>query len=215
MTIPSKVLDIRNLTESTYVLRLEKNDLPFKAGQYMVLQAGRHHRAREYSIYSPEDAPYIDLLIREVENGDISRELRHLKIGSTLEIKGIFGFFVLRDQPAQANHLTFIATSTGISPFHSIIQSNPGLHYDLIHGVRFEYEAYDAADYPADCYHLCTSREKGKNFHGHVTQYLKEKGIRKDSVYYLCGNSAMIHEVTDLLEENGIPPKNIRTEVFF
>jgi len=215
MTISSKVLDIRNLTESTYVLRLEKNDLPFKAGQYLVLQAGGNHRAREYSIYSPEDAPYFDLLIREVENGDISRELRHLKIGSTLEIKGIFGFFVLRDQPAQANHPTFIATGTGISPFHSIIQSNPGLHYDLIHGVRYANEAYDAADYPADCYHLCTSREKGKNFYGHVTQYLQEKGIRKDSVYYLCGNSAMIYEVTDLLEQNGIPPEHIRTEVFF
>lgn len=215
MTIPSKVLDIKNLTESTYVLRLEKNDLQFKAGQYIVLQAGGHHRAREYSIYSPEDAPYLDLLIREIENGDISRELRHLKIGSTLEIKGIFGFFVLRDLPAQANHPTFIATGTGISPFHSIIQSNPGIHFDLIHGVRYAYEAYDASDYPADCYHLCTSREKGENFHGHLTQYLQEKGIRKDSVYYLCGNSAMIHEVTDLLEQNGIPPENIRTEVFF
>lgn len=215
MAIPSKVLDIRNLTESTYVLRLEKKDLQFTAGQYLVLQAGGHHRAREYSIYSPEDAPYLDLLIREVENGDISRELRNVKIGTTLEISGIFGFFVLRDVPSQPNHFTFVATGTGISPFHSIIRSNPGLHYDLIQGVRYENEAYDAADYPANCYHLCTSREKGGNFHGRVTQFLKEKGIRKDSVFYLCGNSAMIHEVTDLLEKNGIPPENIRTEVFF
>ena len=215
MAIDSKVLDIRNLTESTYILRLERIALQFKAGQYLVLQAGGHQRAREYSIYSPEKAPYIDLLIREVENGDISRELRHLKIGSTLAIKGIFGFFVLRDQPAHTNHYTFLATGTGISPFHSIIQSNPGLHFDLIHGVRYECEAYDAADYPADCYHLCTSCKTGENFHGHVTQYLQEKGIRKDSVYYLCGNSAMIHEVTDLLEQNGIPLENIRTEVFF
>jgi ferredoxin/flavodoxin---NADP+ reductase len=215
MAIASKVLDIRNLTESTYVLRLEKNGLQFKAGQYLVLQAGGHQWEREYSIYSPEEAPWIDLLIKEVESGDISKELKHLEIGSSLEIKGIFGFFVLRDQPSLPNHYTFVATGTGISPFHSIIRSNPGIQFDLVHGVRYGYETYDSSDYPADRYHLCTSRENGSHFHGHVTQYLRGKGIRKDSVYYLCGNSAMISEVTDLLEQNGILPENIRTEVFF
>ncbi len=211
----SKVLDIRNLQESTYVLRLEKKDLRFKAGQYLVLQAGGRNSAREYSVYSPEHAPWIDLLIKEVNNGEVSKELKRLEIGTEVEIKGIYGFFVLRDQPSPTNHYTFVATGTGISPFHSIIQSNPGLHFDVIHGVRYCQEAYDAADYPAGSYHLCTSREKGNNFYGHVTQYLLENGVRKDSIYYLCGNSAMINEVTDLLEQNGIPPENIRTEVFF
>ena len=212
----SKILGISNLTESTYILKLEKANFEFKAGQYLVLNVPGEYKAREYSIYSPEEAPTIDLLIKEVDKGEVSRELKYMKIGTKVEITGPFGFFVLRDTlPAETRHYTFIATGTGISPFHSIIQSNPGLDYDVVHGVRHGYEAYDSSDYEEDRYHLCTSREHGENFYGRVTQYLRNKGIRKDSIFYICGNSGMVNEVTEFLENQGITPENIRTEVFF
>lgn len=211
-----KVLDIRNLTESTYVLRLEKNDFEFKAGQYLVLNIPGENNAREYSIYSPDNVPYIDLLIKEVTDGDVSVKLKTLRVGTKLEISGPFGFFVLRENDQKENrHFTFVATGTGISPFRSMILSNPGLNFELIHGVKYIEEAYDATDYPADCYKVCTSRDTGGVFHGRVTQYLKEKGIRSDSVYYICGNSGMVNQVAGYLEINGIRPENIRTEVFF
>jgi len=212
----SKILEIRNLTESTYVLRLEKSDFVFKAGQYLVLNVPGENKAREYSIYSPEDAPCIDLLIKEVDKGEISKELKYLKVGTKVEITGPFGFFLLRDnEQIKHSHFTFIATGTGIAPFHSIILSNPGLNYEVIHGVRHGYEAYDSSDYPEDCYNLCTSREHGVYNFGRVTHYLKDKGINKDSIYYICGNSGMVNDVTEILEKNGIIPENIRTEVFF
>ncbi len=212
----SKVLGVKNLTESTYIISLERGDFNFKAGQYLVLKVTGENKAREYSIYSPEDSPAIDLLIKEVDNGEVSKELKYMPIGTNVELTGPFGFFVLReDKNGLNNHYTFIATGTGISPFHSIILSNPDLNYEIIHGVRNGYEAYDSSDYQEDNYHLCTSREQSGNFHGRVTQYLTEKGIRKDSIYYICGNSAMVNEVTDLLEQNGIKPENIRTEIFF
>jgi len=212
----SKILGINNLTESTYILKLEKVNFEFKAGQYLVLNVPGEYKAREYSIYSPEEAPTIDLLIKEVDNGEVSRELKYMKIGTKVEITGPFGFFVLRDfAPKENKHYTFIATGTGISPFHSIILSNPALDYDVIHGVRHGYEAYNSSDYQEERYHVCTSREHGENFYGRVTQYLTEKGIRKDSIYYICGNSGMVSEVTEMLEQNGITPENIRTEVFF
>ena len=212
----SKILEIRNLTESTYVLRLEKSDFQFKAGQYLVLNVPGENKAREYSIYSPEAAPYIDLLIKEVDKGEISRELKYLKVGTKVEITGPFGFFVLRDnEPTKNNHFTFIATGTGIAPFHSIILSNATINYELIHGVRHGYEAYDSSDYPEDRYTLCTSREHGENFYGHVTQYLKKNGVTKDSIYYICGNSGMVNDVTEYLKQKGITLENIRTEVYF
>ena len=212
----SKILDIKNLTESTYVLKLEKSNFEFRAGQYLVLNVPGEYKAREYSIYSPEDAPYIDLLIKEVENGEISKELKYMKIGTKVEITGPFGFFVLRDNKQNdTSHFTFVATGTGISPFHSIILSNPDLDYRMIHGVKYSREGYNSTDYPTDRYTLCTSRDKGGNFFGRVTQFLKVNGIRKDSVYYICGNSGMVNEVTEYLEQNGITPENIRTEVFF
>jgi ferredoxin-NADP reductase len=212
----SKILAIRNLTESTYVLRLEKNDFEFKAGQYLILNVPGEYKSREYSIYSPEDAPYIDLLIKEVDEGEISKELKYLKIGMKVKITGPFGFFVLGDNESNKfDHFTFIATGTGIAPFHSIILSNPGLDYGVIHGVRHGYEAYDSGDYAEDRYILCTSREHGENYFGRVTHYLKEKGIREGSIYFICGNSGMVKDVTKYLRLNGISSENIRTEVFF
>jgi len=212
----SKILEIRNLTESTYVIRLEKSDFVFKAGQYLILNVPGENIAREYSIYSPEDSPYIDLLIKEVEQGEISKELKYLKIGTKVEITGPFGFFVLKDsQDNKIKHFTFVATGTGIAPFHSIILSNPDLDYEVIHGVRYDHEAYDPTNYAKDCYKLCASRGQGENYIGRVTQYLKEKKIRKDSIYYICGNSGMVNDVTRYLERHGISSENIRTEVFF
>jgi len=212
----SKILDIINLTDSTYLVRLEKNNFEFKAGQYLVLNIPGENMAREYSIYSKEDDNCIDLLIKEVTDGKISKELKYLKIGTKVELSGPFGFFILRDSELnQANHFTFVATGTGISPFHSMVLSNPKLDYEVIHGIKFNNEAYHASDYPAGSYKACTSQERGINFSGRVTQYLKEKGFRKDSIFYICGNSAMVNEVSGYLELKGVPPENIRTEVFF
>lgn len=212
----SKILDIINLTESTYIVRLEKNNFEFKAGQYLVLNIPGENMAREYSIYSKEDAPYIDLLIKEVTNGNLSKEIKYLKIGTKVEISGPFGFFILRDHELnQSNHFIFVATGTGISPFHSMVLSNPRLDFEVIHGIKYNIEAYDATDYPTDNYKACTSQERGVNFSGRVTNYLREKGVRKNSIYYICGNSGMVNEVSGYLELEGISPENIRTEVFF
>ncbi len=215
-TTRSKVLDIRNITNSTYVLRLEKNEFQFKAGQYLVLDIPGKFKAREYSIYNSENTPYLDLLIKEVNGGEVSIELKHLKIGTDVEITGPYGFFVLRDTPKlEEIKYTFIATGTGISPFHSIILSNPNLNYQIIHGVKTSDEAYDRSDYLSDRYTLCTTRDEGGDFYGRVTHYLQQMEILKDSVYYICGNSEMVNEVTEILEQNGITSKNIRTEIFF
>lgn len=212
----SKILDIINLTESTYIVKLEKNNFEFKAGQYLVLNIPGENMAREYSIYSAENGSTIDLLIKEVTDGKISKELKYLKTGTKVEISGPFGFFILRDSELnQTNHYTFVATGTGISPFHSMVLSNPLLDYEVIHGIRQDNEAYHATDYVADRYKACTSKDQGMNFHGRVTSYIKENGIRKDSIYYICGNSAMVNEVSGYLELKGIRPENIRTEVFF
>jgi NAD(P)H-flavin reductase len=212
----SKILDIINLTESTYIVRLEKNNFEFKAGQYLVLNIPGENMAREYSIYSEQNSPYIDLLIKEVTNGKLSKELKYIKIGTKVEISGPFGFFILRDRELnQGNHFTFVATGTGISPFHSMVLSNPNLDCEVIHGIKYDAETYDATDYPTDYYKACTSQERGVNFYGRVTNYLREKGVRKNSIYYICGNSEMVNEVSGYLELEGITSENIRTEVFF
>ncbi|HPR59969.1 MAG TPA: FAD-binding oxidoreductase [Prolixibacteraceae bacterium] len=214
--IQSKVLSVSNVTDSAYVLRLERNGFEFKAGQYLVLSIPGERKAREYSIYSSESDNYIELLIKEVDPGEMSRQLKYLKVGAKVEISGPFGYFILSNDAIVNNiPVVFVATGTGISPFRSIIRSNPELNYKVLHGVRYKTEAYHFTDYKSDRYQLCSSRENGIGYNGRVTDYIAENGVSKNALYYLCGNSAMINDVTDLLEEHGVLPDQIKTEVFF
>lgn len=214
--IKSKVLEIRNITESTYILKMEKNGFVFKAGQYLVLNVPGERKAREYSIYSSEHDEFIELLIKEVDPGELSRQLKYLKVGTMVEISGPFGYFILKDEVIENNQeVVFVATGTGISPFHSIIRSNLNLNYKIIHGVRYKYEAYEKEHYPDERFQLCSSRENGIGFKGRVTDFLKTQEVDCNALYYLCGNSAMVDEVIEYLEEKGLSSDNIKTEIFF
>lgn len=214
--IDVKVLDVILLDESTFVLRLERNGFQFKAGQYLVLSVPGERKAREYSIYSSEQDPYIELLIKEVNPGDVSKELRYIKKGSVLQISGPFGFFVLDERAlTQRKPVVFVATGTGISPFHSIVTSNPSIDYRIVHGIRNGNETFGKTDYLLSAYTSCTTRDSTGDFHGRVTDFLDQNEVNAEALYYLCGNSAMVDQVIDLLEMKGLPAENIKTEIFF
>ena len=62
---------------------------------------------------------------------------------------------------------------------------------------------------------LCTSRDQEGDFHGRVTDYLRQKEVNSDTLVYICGNCNMIYDVYDLLSSRGFPSGNIKTEVYF
>ena len=210
-----QVLEIEMLTPETFIIHLDRQQFSFKPGQYGVLRDPETGEGREYSIYSSDQDERLSFLVREVEDGEFSRYLRHLRSGSQIIVEGPRGFFILDDQALAGQPLLFIATGTGISPFHSFVKSYPNLNYHVLHGVHFADEAYGRQAFDTDRFCLCTSREEKGNFFGRVSYYLKENQVNKETICYLCGNSAMIEEVTGILENDGIAPENIRTEVFF
>jgi len=210
-----KLIEFEELTPETFVLHFDRVGFQFTPGQYVVLRNPETGEGREYSIYSSDKEDRLSFLIREVEDGDFSRYLRHLKTGSDIQIEGPRGFFVLDEKVKDGHPTLFIATGTGISPFRSFVRSYPSLNYRLLHGVHFADEAYAREAFKPYRYCLCTSREESENYFGRVTFYLKENPVEKDTICYLCGNSDMIEEVTDLLEQFGISAENIRSEVFF
>jgi ferredoxin--NADP+ reductase/benzoate/toluate 1,2-dioxygenase reductase subunit len=128
---------------------------------------------------------------------------------------GPFGFFTLKQENRMGRKPVFIASGTGIAPFHSYVRSFPGLDYRLIHGVRYGKEAYDKEAYHNTRYKLCTSRENAGFFHGRVTDYIRENPQGHLCDYYLCGNSNMIHDVYDILREQRVDTENIYAEVYF
>lgn len=206
---------IRFLTEGTFVLRFNRGNLQFKSGQHIIVGLPGDLDQREYTVYSAEKDDYLEILVREVINGKVSAELKKCEPGQLLQVNGPFGSFRLEPYDMYARKLVFIATGTGISPFHSFVKSYPGINYTLIHGVGHKNEAYDRNDFSSRSYILCTSREINDGQKGRVTRFLPGFNTDTSMLFYLCGNNNMIYEAYHILRNKGIPDENIFTEVYF
>lgn len=219
-----KVLGIREITDNTYVLQVERAGFEFIPGQCVNIGLEESGINREYSSYSSlVDSKKMEFLIRAVENGAVSTALRKLKKGEFVQLDGAYGKFTLKDPENKSRKYIFVASGTGIAPFHSFALSYPNLDYTVLHGVRFENEQYDKKDYKKGSYVACISKPKKttslktKNevFTGRITDYLRQNGVDKTATYYLCGNTDMINEVYDILREEKVNGDQIFTEVFF
>lgn len=210
-----RVMGVRFLTDSTYILRVERNGFEFVPGQCVNIGLTNEAVNREYSTYSGIDDKYLEFLIKIVDGGLVSTALSKLKKGDRVSIDGAYGLFTIQNHEDKKKKYTFIGTGTGIAPFHAFIKSYPRLDYQILHGVRTKDEQYDKGDYKKGRYVACISREKGGDYNGRVTDYLKQTKIDPNRIYYLCGNSEMINDVYDILRGEGVSGSNIITEVFF
>lgn len=207
---------IRSLTDSTYVLAMERRGMQFEAGQHILLGEPINIHKREYSIYSGTKDENLEVLIKEVEEGLVSKQLKKLQKGDMLEVEGPLGFFSIDPELiAQKRKFLFIASGTGIAPFHSMVKSIPDLDYQLLHGVRYAEEAYEKDTYDSNRHIVCASRDDNGDFNGRVTDYISKHDFDPETICYFCGNFNMIREAMSLLEKKGIPPAQLHAEVYF
>lgn len=139
---------VRYLTEFTYVLRFSRNGMQFTPGQHLVLGLPDSTELREYSIYSGINDNFLEVLIREVDDGLVSKQLKTLMKGDRLEVRGPYGFFLTNAAEPDPGSLLFISSGTGIAPFHSFVRSFPRTDYRIIQGVRNLNEDYDSYGMP-------------------------------------------------------------------
>ena len=211
-----KVLNIRDLSPSAYILRLERKKINFKPGQCFNLGLKGSGINREYSIYSGVDDSYLEFLIKEVKRGSVSPALRKVKPGDEVALHGPYGAFIISSDRAKKTLFTFIATGTGIAPFHSFVRTYPDLDYRIINGIRTAKERYDYSDYDSKRLTTCVTRDDcWSGFKGRVTDYLQQNYIDPTQIYFLCGNQGMIQKGYDLLRIKGVSGDHIFTEAFF
>ncbi len=210
-----EVLSVRHLTPSAYIIRMSRRGLAFRAGQHLLLgKAGSIHN-REYSVYSGEGDDFFEVLVKEVEDGLVSKHLKKLRAGDQVQIEGPLGFFTIPDGLLHSAKFLFIATGSGIAPFHSFVRSYPSIDYNILHGVRFGNEAYEKEAYDPNRHTLCTTGDQKGDFHGRVTDYLRKHPVDPQTHCYLCGNFNMIHEAFEILEQQGLPADHVHAEVYF
>jgi ferredoxin-NADP reductase len=207
------VLNIEHKTQHTFCLRVERPINQIKSGQCFNVGVSGLDINREYSMYSAADDPYLDFLIRSVDNGLVSSRLQKLSSGDQVEIDGPYGEFCIPEDRLDGKFV-FIGSGTGIAPFHSFVKTFPNLNYTIIHGVRYADEVYDFEDYRNGTYFPCISKNTNDKSY-RVTDFLRSNPISKDSIVYLCGNRNMIIDAVQILLDQGVNGNHIISEVFF
>ena len=220
-----------------FVGTLETSDpWTFIAGQFITINFEHEGKVlkRSYSIANSPKNKRIEFAASFVEGGPGSAYLFSRNPGDTMTVTGPFGRLVLKPE-VDFPRLFFVATSTGITPFRSMLpelserlQQHPKLHVEVIEGVqRFEQLLF--AD---DFYHYsqqhsqlqfsaALSREDTLPTapfnvqQGYVQDILMKKSPNPDTdLVYLCGNPKMIDETFELLKEQGFSIQQIIREKY-
>jgi CDP-4-dehydro-6-deoxyglucose reductase len=180
---------------------------------------------RAYSIASPPDGNRFELCLNRVRDGHLSPYLFTLNPGDTVEMRGPYGTFILRDPP---NDSVLVANGTGIAPFRAMLPArlarDAAHRITLLFGVRHEHDLLYRAEFEAlERRHLnfrfwptLTRPEAGwTGRKGRVQQHLTEVvGCQRDLDVYICGLREMVDEVRAMLRSIGFDRKRMIYEKY-
>ena len=222
----ARVSRVHDLTHDVREIELRLKEPPaiaFKAGQFLSFEVGRDALnrtiVRPYSIASPpSQAEVLTLLFNLVPGGPGSTYLFSLRAGDETQFKGPTGAFYLREDPAR--DLLFVATGTGIAPLRSMLYalSERGFprQVTLYWGLRSQRDLYYqdelvawAGAHPKFTFVTTLSRPED-GWHGErgrVTRLVEERVASVQNLaVFLCGNSGMIQDVTQIVQKKGLCP---------
>ena len=165
-TFLARVIGKRSLGRGAYVLRFERHGLRFLPGQHILVGPEDARDMREYSVYSTPHEEELEILFREVAHGSVSKRLAALSAGDAVRVEGPYGEFVVDESEIGSGRFLFVATGTGIAPFHCFTGTYPLLEYRLLHGVRSLEECFDHESYDPGRHVSCTTAEPGGRIPG-------------------------------------------------
>lgn len=210
----ARIIGQEEIAVDVFYIRLERQG-DFIPGQLLALSDRPDSVPRYYSIASGVHDDYWGILYNKVEDGWLTPRLSALQNSDSLYRSDPFGEFI-----PDKSSMVWIATGTGIAPFYSMLRS--GLAADstiLIQGARRRKDFYFYDDFLSSLntrYIPCSSTLKEPGFYpGRLSQYLQKEFIFPQSRYYLCGSSAMVVDIRDLLLSKGVDFNMITSEIYF
>ncbi len=242
--VEAKIIEKKRWTERLFSLRFESQALKFKAGQFVRigLDIGGERVARPYSCVNPPQEPVTEIYFNLVPEGPLTNALVKLEPGDSLWVWDSLNGFLVIDEVPECRHLWMCATGTGIGPFISILRTaEPWQRFErimLVHAVRQAKELVyrDLIDeaarrHPQQFHYIPVVSREQTDFalHGRIPALIEDGSLERragctlsaaDSHVMLCGNSGMIKEVTELLQQRGMQrhtrrePGHITTEKY-
>jgi CDP-4-dehydro-6-deoxyglucose reductase, E3 len=223
---------VRDLTHDVRELGLrlrEPKDIQFKAGQFISFNltppGGERLMIRPYSIASPpNESDRITLVFNRIQGGRGSTYLFNLREGDAVAFEGPQGSFYLRER---MRNVLLVATGTGIAPIRSMLLDLVDNGYagtaTLYWGLRSQRDVYYqqefealAVRYPNVSFAIALSRPEAgwEAYAGRVTDLVDARVTSvKNLDVFLCGNHAMIRDVTEIIRTKGLCP--IYREIYY
>lgn len=227
MPIQQYKATVRQVRDLTYDVReidfalVDPPAITFKAGQFIsfeILPEGASRPVvRPYSIASPPSSSNVlTVVLNLIPYGPGSTYLFSLRKGDDVQFKGPAGNFYLREDLTR--DVLFVATGTGIAPIRSMLFDLFDRGYSrsavLYWGLRSQRDLYYqdqlevlARNHSNFTFVMILSRpEEGwKGETGRVTKVVEERITSvKNLAVYLCGNSGMIKDVTEIINKKGL-----------
>jgi ferredoxin-NADP reductase len=224
------VVDSREETAGARTLVLDIPDwMGHRAGQHVDVRLTApdgYSTQRSYSIASAPGGP-VELTVEEATDGEVSPYLvRVLKVGDPLELRGpIGGWFVW---PGPPGPVQLIAGGSGIVPLRAMVQTRPALAdappFRLLYSVRRpDVVIYrDELAHPTDGVEVTLAYTRqappdAARLPARVDAALLDEvcwPVSDEPAVYVCGPTAFVETVADLLVTAGHDPSRIRTERF-
>ena len=243
--LQGRVVERIGWTENLYSLKVEAAIEPFHAGQFVKigLGSGEDIVGRPYSLVNAPQEPLLEFYFSVVAEGPLSPRLARLNGGDGVLVMSQANGFLVLDEVPPASHLWLISSGTGIGPFLSMLRTaEPWQRFQrvvLVHAVRraeelsYRHVITAVADEHRQkfCYVPFVSREQvDYALAGRIPDALKDQRLeeragiaidRAQSHVMLCGNPAMVEDVTSLLKSRGLTkhrrrePGQISTETYW
>jgi predicted ferric reductase len=209
---------------SIYITGRDLDQFQAEAGQFVIwrfLDRTRWWQAHPFSISAVPNGRRLRITVKNI--GDFTSNIHTLKPGTPILVDGPFGKFIERPKNSK---VLLIAGGIGITPIRPLAEEMATDGFD----VRVLYRAHSQGDivFKKELDALSTGQESVR-----VDYLITQAGRRSshdawfspaslaslvpdvlDRVVYVCGPLGMMTLVRTSLEALGVPPDQIRTEVF-
>jgi len=108
-----KVTEIRSISNSVYVLCFERKNIHFIPGQHINVGLPGEEE-RPYSIYSGYSEEHLEILVKEIVQGNISRKLKLVEPGDLITVDMPNGYFTIEEERKDEVPFWFIGTGKRI-----------------------------------------------------------------------------------------------------